>query len=174
MEDYKQSIFEDPFAGTPKAATRRSYGVDTIKSLEKLRKGIVFTENGLMGMKDVEGNVIYPPQYTLIAKCIDYVFFLDPKGGYEKVAPGVYESGYMKEEERPYVVQGKVGFKVDGKVVIPPVYDYVKPVFGGETFYAEKDGKFMYLDMNGKEVLTRIRWFEGEDHNESPLYLCTD
>ena len=32
----------------------------------------------------------------------------------------------------------------------------------------------MYLDMNGNEVLTNIRWFEGEDSHSSPLYLRTN
>ena len=175
MEENKITGFEDPFAGTPKAATKTSYSIDNSLDLEKLVKGVIYEENGLMGMKDAEGNVIYAPEYTLIAHCINYVFFLEPKGSYRIVAEGCEESGYMQEEDRPYVEGiGKVGFKVNDRIVIPPVYDYVRHAFGKETFYAEKDGRFMYLDMNGNEVLTNIRWFEGEDRHTSPLYLRTN
>ena len=175
MEENRTTGFVDPFAGTPKAATETSYGIDNASDFEKLVNGTIYEENGLMGMKDAEGKVICAPEYTLIAQCIDYVFFLEPKGSYRKVAEGCEESGYMQEEDRPYVEGiGKVGFKVNDRIVIPPVYDYVRHAFGKETFYAEKDGRFMYLDMNGNEVLTNIRWFEGEDRHISPLYLRTN
>jgi hypothetical protein len=173
-ENKTTTEFEDPFAGTPKAAAKTSYGIDNICEVETLRKGIIYEENGLMGMKDEEGKVICNPEYTLIVKCLDYVFFLNANGSYRKVVAGCEESGYMEEEDRPYVMGiGKVGFKVEEKVVIPPVYDYVRYAFGNETFYAEKDGRFLYLDINGKEVLTRIRWFDKEDRLTSPFYLRT-
>ena len=54
------STFQDPFAGTPKAATRREYGVDNVTPLEKARRGIIFEENGLFGMKDIDGTELYP------------------------------------------------------------------------------------------------------------------
>lgn len=34
--------FQDPFAGTPKAATKISYGVDNDCEAEKLRNGQIF------------------------------------------------------------------------------------------------------------------------------------
>lgn len=143
--------------------------------MDQLKKGVIFEENGLMGMKDAEGNVLCAPEFTLIAKCIDYVFFLTPQGSYKMVAEGCEESGYMQEENRPFVAgMGKVGFMVNGRMVIPAVYDYVRHAFGKDIFYAEKDGKFLFLDMNGKEVLTRIRWFENEDRHSSPFCLRTD
>lgn len=68
--------------------------------MEVLRNAVIYEENGLMGMKDIDGNVVRAPQYMLIAKCIDYVFFLDPKGFYEKIAEGCAESGYKEEDDR--------------------------------------------------------------------------
>ncbi len=173
MDEMKKG-YVDSFAGAPAAAMKTSYGIDNVSEVEMLRKGVIFEENGLMGMKDADGNILYNPEYTLIVICLDYVYFLGINGSFRKVAEGFDISGYMDEEERPYVVGiGQVGFKVNGKVVIPPIYDYVRPAFGQETFYAENDGKFLYLDKNGKEVLTNIRWFEGEDHHVSPFYLRT-
>ena len=126
-------------------------------------------------MKNAYGNTICAPEYTLIAKTIDYIFFLDPYGNYKKITEGCSQSGYMDEEDRPYVVGiGKVGFKENDRVVIPPVYDYVRHEFSKETFYAEKDGQFMFLNMEGNEILTNIRWFEGEDRHSSPFQLSTD
>ena len=103
MEENKTTGFEDPFAGTPQAATKTSYGVDNSLDLEKLLNGVIYVENGLMGMKDAEGDVICAPEYTLIAQCMDYVFFLEPEGSYRMVAKGCEESGYMQEEDRPHV-----------------------------------------------------------------------
>lgn len=174
-ENKMTTEFEDPLAGTPAAATKTSYGIDNVSEIEELRNGVIFVENGLMGMKSSDGRIIREPKYTLIAKCIDYMFFLEPDGSFAKLAAGCSQSGYMDEEDRPYVEGiGKVGFKVNDKVVIPPVYDYVCPAFGGETFYVEKDGRFQYFDINGREVLTHIRWFDGEDHFTSPFFLRTN
>ena len=120
MNEYKNSLgFEDPFAGTPKATTNRSYDIDNTLEMDKLKKSVIFEENGLMGMKDAEGNVLCAPEFTLIEKCIDYVFFLTPQGSYKMVAEGCEESGYMQEENRPFVAgMGKVGFKVNGRMVM--------------------------------------------------------
>ena len=165
--------FEDPFAGTPKAATKREYGAKDSYE-EKARRGIIFEENGLYGLKDPDGTITFQANFTFIGKCRDLVFFLKPNGEYIKSMPGCTESGYMDKKDRPYVKNGKVGFKVGRKVIIPPVYDYIMKQFGDTVFLAVKDGREIYLDDNGREVLTRIRRFEGESGESSPFWLCTN
>ena len=166
--------FKDPFAGTPKAAIKRELGVDNSTPLEKARRGKVFESDGLFGIMDEDGTVTYPAKYSYIGKCIDHVLFLEPSGSYVKMSEGCTESGFMPEDERPFVINGKAGIKKDGKVIIPAEYDYIKSKFGDTVFYAVKDGREMYIDDNGQEVLTRVRRFEGEDEQSSPFWLCSD
>lgn len=71
-------------------------------------------------------------------------------------------------------MNGKVGIKKDGRVIIPAEYDYIKSKFGDTVFYAVKDGREMYINDEGKEVLTRVRRFEGEDNQNSPFWLCSN
>ena len=114
------STFQDPLAETPKAATKREIGIDNSSPLEKARRGTIFVENGLFGMRDTDGSLIYPPRYAYIGRCKDHVIFLGTDGQYTKLFPGGDESGYMQEEDRPYILNGKVGFKEGNKVIIPP------------------------------------------------------
>ena len=166
--------FEDPFAGTPKAAIKRELGVDNSTPLEKARRGEIFESDGLYGIKDEDGTVTYPAKYSFIGKCIDHVLFLEPSGNYVKMTEGCTESGFMAEDERPFVINGKAGIKKDGKVIIPAEYDYIKSKFGETVFYAVKNGREMYINDEGKEVLTRVRRFEGEDAQSSPFWLCSN
>ena len=166
--------FEDPFAGTPKAAIKRELDVDNSTPLEKARRGEIFESDGLYGIKDEDGTVTYPAKYSFIGKCIDHVLFLEPSGNYVKMTEGCTESGFMAEDERPFVINGKAGIKKDGKVIIPAEYDYIRSKFGETVFYAVKNGREMYINDEGKEVLTRVRRFEGEDAQSSPFWLCSN
>lgn len=169
------STFQDPFAGTPKAATKREIGIDNSSPLEKARRGTIFVENGLFGMRDTDGSLIYPPRYAYIGRCKDHVILLETDGQYTKLFPGGDESGYMQEEDRPYVLNGKVGFKEGDKVIIPPEYDYIRKTFlGNKVFTVTKDGREFYINDEGKEVLTRVRRFKGEDGRYSPFWLLTN
>ncbi len=69
--------FEDPFAGTSKAAIKRELGVDNSTPLEKARRGEIFESDGLYGIKDADGTVTFPAKYSFIGKCLDHVLFLE-------------------------------------------------------------------------------------------------
>lgn len=166
--------FVDPFAGTPKAATKTVYGIGNTTPLDKARSGIIFKENGLYGLKDENGNTTFPAKYSFIGKCIDHVLFLEPDGSFVKMSNGCTESGFMPKEDRPYIKNGKAGIKKGRKILIPAEYDYIERAFGNTVFYAVKDGREMYLNEKGQEVLTRIRRFKGENSDESPFWLCTN
>ena len=144
---------------------------------EKAQNGILFEENGLWGLKNEDGSILYPPQYLFIGKCIDNVLLIKPDWSYEKLWSGATEKSILDEDERPYIVNGKAGFMVDGKIVIPAEYDYLVPYFGskgGQVFLAAKGGRNMYLDEAGREVLTRVRLFPDEKLTNSPFWLTTD
>ena len=145
---------------------------DIQSSWEREWNGVVFVKDGLFGMKDTEGNIIHDAEYAFIGRCRDDILFLRPDGSFCKKSLGCIENGYMPEEQRLYVKDGKVGFKVDGKVVIAPEYDYIQSTFGDNTvFTVVKDGREFYINDKGKEVLTRVRRFEGEVCDRSPFWL---
>ena len=144
----------------------------------KAQAATLFEENGLWGLRNEDGTTLYPPEYLFIGKSIDNVLFIKPDWHYMKLWQGSSSvCSYLSEDERPYIVNGKAGFKCDGKIIIPAEYDYLTVWVGdedGRVFYAVKDGRGMYLDETGKEVLTRVRRFEGEKAQHSPFWLTTD
>lgn len=138
------------------------HGMNNAELIEIARIGTIYEENGLYGMKDAEGMVVFPPQYLFIGICPEHILFINPQGKYEKIFSHGSESGFMPEEERPFVMKGKAGMKQNGEVIIPAEYEYISRKFGDSVFYAVKDGREMYLNDEGKEVLTRVRRFESE------------
>ncbi len=148
---------------------------DIQSSWERERRGEVFVEDGLFGMRDIDGTVIHRAEFAFIGKSRDNILFIRRDGTYCNKSPGCIENGYMPEELRPYVKEGKAGFKVDGKVVIAPEYEYIQSTFGDNTvFTVVKDGREYYINDKGKEVLTRVRRFDGEVCVGSPFGLCTN
>ena len=49
MEENRTTGFVDPFAGTPKAATETSYGIDNVSDFEKLVNGTIERIDGYEG-----------------------------------------------------------------------------------------------------------------------------
>lgn len=164
----------DPFEGTPQEATKTQYGVNGCSKLERAKRAKKFEVNGLWGLRDIDGTILYEPENIFIGVCRDHVLRITPNWRFIEESNGCTTSGYLQEEERPYVVNGKAGIMIDGKVIIPAEYDYIKRKFGGNVFYAVKDGREMYIDDKAKEVLTRVRTFEGESNDYSPFWLCSD
>ena len=140
------------------------HGANNAELFEITRQGTIFEENGLYGIKDAEGRVLVLPQFLFIGRCPKHILFIDAKGKYEKLFPNGTERGFIPEEKRPFVVNGKAGMKRNGKIIIPAEYDYLSWMFNdGRVFYAVKDGREMYLNDEGKEVLKYIREIEGDD-----------
>ena len=165
--------FIDPLAGTPKAATKHEIGVDNATPLEKARRGQKFKENGLWGIKDIDGTILYEAKYAFIGVCTDCVLGITPNWDFMRVQPSCTTTGYMMKEERPYIKDGKAGIKVGRKITVPAEYDYLDHCFGN-VYLAVKDGRQMYIDDQGKEVLKRVRQFEKENQKYSPFWLTTD
>ncbi len=164
----------DPFEGTPQEATKTQYGVNGSTKLKRAKRAQKFEVNGLWGLKDLDGTILYEPENIFIGVCRDHVLRIKPDWRFIEESKGCTTSGYLPEEERPYVVNGKAGIMIDGEVIIPAEYDYIKRKFGGNVFYAVKDGREMYIDDKAKEVLTRVRTFERESNDYSPFWLCSD
>lgn len=146
---------------------------EEVDDYTQVRRGTIFEENGLYGIRDIDGSIVVWPKFIFIGRCIDEVLMLEEDGHYFSQAFHQDSRGYLRPKERPYIVNGKAGFKRRDKVIIPPEYDYLMPKFGNnEVFYAVKDGREMYLNDKGEEVLTRVRRFDGEQTDKkSPFHF---
>ena len=142
----------------------------------QVRRGTIFEENGLYGIRDIDGSIVVWPQFIFIGKCIDDVWMLKDDGHFLHMQFGSYGKGCLRPKERPYIVNGKAGFKRRGKVIIPPIYDYLMPKFGNnEVFHAVKDGREMYLNDKGEMVLTRVRRSDGDWlGKKSPFHIYNE
>ena len=69
------STFQEPFAGTPYAATRRELGVDNSIPSGKASRGIIFVEDCLFRIRDTDGTPLCPFRYATIGRCWNYVLF---------------------------------------------------------------------------------------------------
>lgn len=150
-------------------------------TFEKARKGTLFEENGLWGLKNEDGSILRQPKFLFIGKCSDKIIFIEPNWYYEEYCSGsdVACGGTLDEYDRPFFVNGKAGFKKNGNIVVPAIYDYLEVILGykdkpGRILLAVKDNKTMYFDENGKEVLTRVRHFAGDEKKGTPFHLCTN
>lgn len=138
--------FNDPIAGSPQESTKTQHGVNGCSKLERAKRAKKCEVNGLWGLRDIDGTILYEPENIFIGVCRDHVLRITPNWRFIEESNGCTTSGYLQEEERPYFVNGKAGITVDGKVIIPAEYDYIKRKFGGNVFYAVKDGREMYID----------------------------
>ena len=145
-----------------------------ISIVERALRGQKFEENGLWGLKDIDGSVIYGANYVFIGACKDYVLAITPDNTYIQESSCCRRCGHFNEKKRPFIANGKAGIMEDGEVIIPAEYDFIDTIFGDTVFYAIKDGKEMYLNHEGKEVLTRVRHFDREKGDYSPFWPSTN
>lgn len=71
---------------------------DIQSSWEQERRGEVFVEEGLFGMRDIDGTVIHRAEFAFVGKCRDNILFIRRDGTYCKKSPRCIENGYMSEE----------------------------------------------------------------------------
>lgn len=152
--------------------------VDNKVQYERIRNGIVFEQDGLLGVKDAYGTIICSPKFLQIEKCVDHVFFYLPNNTYEYMFLGGSESGSMPEEKRPYIVNGKYGLKdKDGQVLLEPIYDIVSDWGGGsDVIYTLQGEEYHYYNHQGEEILTGVRPInvDTEIARTCPYYLSEE
>ena len=173
----EQVEFKDPFEGTPKAAKHSQYGLDNETEYEQLQNCLLFEKDGLLGLKDENGTIICEPEYLQIEKCTGYIFFYQPNHTYKYVYPGGSESGYMPEEERPYIVNGKYGLKdKDGRIILEPIYDIVCEWGNCDVIYTLRGEEYHYYNHQGEEILTGVRPIDvyTEIARTCPYYLSEE
>ena len=68
---------------------------------------------------------------------------------------------------------GKKGWQVDGKAVVPAIYDDIHCWDDSNYYEVLQNGKWSYVKENGDPVLTRVREIEGVD-DAVPFPFFTD
>ena len=92
----------------------------TYDGFDKIKDKIVFEENDLAGLKDLQGNVLIQPAYTDIPHEINGCYMVT-----KEIDQGLYCLGMIAPE---------------GKEMLPVIYD---------AFYPHSDGKHIFLSQNG-------------------------
>ena len=131
----------------------------------------VFEEDGRFGcIKD--GTVVCPPIY-------DQIEFIDG-GDTLYIRKGNEYSTFSRngrnmmgntihEEDGEFVEKGKMGWRRNGEVLIPTIYDELYKWSGLDVFQAEVDGNVKFLNAAGEEILTYLRDVDAEDILAAPF-----
>ena len=142
---------------------------------ERAIEAEIFNENGLLGMREQDGNILFPPIYKQIEKCRDFIWFLKSNGEYLKIEPGCFTSGiYRRGEKIPFIKNGKIGLKGrHGKILFQPIYDNLIEWDNADVIYTELDGEYHYYNHAGEEILTEVRPLQGisKEVVRQPYYI---
>ncbi len=147
--------------------------LDCIKLMLYNPCDVEFHENGKIGWKTKEGELLIPAEYDQVEKCAEALYLR--KGvsyeiyynyGAERSFHNYYDGSF-------YVQDSKFGWRTNVRIIISPKYDYINS-WGTHLFAVKKDGRYFYLNDNEEEVLTKVRHFENEDNDGFPFSLCQD
>ena len=64
-------------------------------------------------------------------------------------------SGPWKYHNNKFYENGKVGWRGNGEVIIPALYDDVNKIWGTDVYEVQEDDGYRYLNGHGKEILTQ-------------------
>ena len=141
---------------------------DAAKLMNYNPQEVKFTENGKIGWRTKEGDILIPAEYDQIEKCAESLY-LRSGDHYE-----IYYLDYGAEsyhhdyhEGSFFVENGKFGWRKEDNIVISPMYDYLSQ--WGSIFRVKQNGRCFYLNDKEEEVLTQVRHFDGETDEGFPF-----
>jgi hypothetical protein len=143
--------------------------LDSNKLMKFNPSDVEFTENGKLGWKTKNGEILIPAEYDQIEKCAD-VLYVRKGDSYELYfANGCAEGACHFYEDGSFFVENKkFGWRKGDQTIIPAIYDYIHS-WGDCLFVVTLDGKHFYVNEKNERVLTNIRHFDGEDEEEIPF-----
>ena len=133
--------------------------------VDSLWNGTIVQKDGKYGMIDPQGKEVLPCVFDQIEKLRESVFgrlndsyweFRIYRGGHTILRGNYSDTGF-------YVKNGKKGWQVDGKAVVPAIYDDIQRWNDSNYYEVLQNGKWSYVKENGDPVLTRVREIEGVD-----------
>lgn len=145
--------------------------------IERIRKAKKFCENGLVGLVEDDGNVLYEAKYEQIEFCRDFVIMIKPNGEYWMIKNGCSAEAYMPIGEKPYIVDGKIGLKdKGGNILLEPIHELLIEWPNADVVYTETAGEFHYYNHAGEEILKDVRPLNGVARHiqKYPYYLSEE
>ena len=142
--------------------------LDAAKLMNYNPQEVKFTENGKIGWRTKEGDILIPAEYDQIEKCAESLY-LRNEDRYEiyYLEYGAESYHHDYNEGSFFVENGKFGWRKEDKIVISPKYDYLSQ-WGG-IFCVRQNGRCFYLNDKEEEVLTNVRHFDGETDEDFPF-----
>lgn len=134
-----------------------------------------FQENGHVGWKTREGELMMPPVFDQIEVCESYIY-----ARYHNRELEVYRNGSMSEgcclEDGTFHQNGKIGMRnADGTLLFEPKYDELyRWNDDSDVFYTRIGDEFHYFNSKKEEILTSYRRFEGVDDHRCPYYISEE
>ena len=143
--------------------------LDSKKLLRFNPSDVEFTENGKLGWKTKDGEILIPADYDQIEKCAS-VLYVRKGNGYELYFRNGSAEGasHFYEDGSFFVENKKFGWRKGDQIIIPAIYDYIHS-WGECLFVVTLDGKHFYVNEKNERVLTNIRHFDGEKDIDIPF-----
>lgn len=132
--------------------------------VDSLWNGTIVQKDGKYGAIDPQGKEVLPCVFDQIEKLRDSVFGrlndsyweFQIHGGSQTIRDNYSDTGF-------FVENGKKGWQIDGKAVVPAIYDDIHCWNDSNYYEVLQNGKWSYVKENGDPVLTRVREIEGVD-----------
>ena len=147
--------------------TMGNLSLDAVKLMHYNPQDVQFTENGKIGWRTKEGEILIPAVYDQIEKCEESLYLRSGDNYEYYVGYGAESYHHDYNEGSFFVENGKLGWRKGNKNVISAKYDYI--CSWGEIFCVKQDGRCFYLNDKEEEVLTNIRHFDGETDEDFPF-----
>lgn len=129
----------------------------TDEMCQSILKGTISMQEGLYGAIDKNGKELLPYIFDQIEILRDSVFVRMGNSYWEldfnscSAMSGDYSATGF------FVKKGKKGWQVDGKEVIPALYDYIYHSHGSNYYEVQLNGEYKYIDEHMNPVLTNVR-----------------
>lgn len=140
---------------------------DTGEMCQAILNGKVVEHDGKYGVVDKDGREVLPCVFDQI-EILQHTIFGRMDGSYWELN---YNGGgklrYDYAETGFFVKNGKKGWQVEGKEVIPAIYDDINKYNNSNFYEVRVNDEYMYIDEEKKPVLTNVRHCEDKT---MPLY----
>lgn len=136
----------------------------------------MFEQNGLLGVKDKDGNVVEEPIYDQVEFCEKYLY-LHKDNHYKKYwYTGGSTEGPDHDDDYTFIAKGKVGLLSHDRktVVLPAVYDEIKEWDPYDVIYVRNGEEFHYFNHEMKEILTDFTPIKDETYPTYPFSIGED